>query len=51
MPGWQVAQMWFGGLKSHLSAEALWAIMHIDEMGAVNKDQRKFTLSFGVNGT
>ena len=23
MPGWQVAQMWLGGLESHLMAEAL----------------------------
>ena len=27
--------MWLGGFKSHLSAEALWVLMHINEMGAV----------------
>ena len=35
MPRWQVAQMWLGGFKSHLSAKALWALMHINEIGAV----------------
>ena len=33
MPGWQVARMWLGGLVSYLAAEALWALMHIDEIG------------------
>ena len=33
MPGWQVAQMWLGGLESHLMAEALWTRMHINEIG------------------
>ena len=31
--------MWFGGFKSHQSAEALWVLMHIDEMGAVTLRQ------------
>ena len=34
MPRRQVAQMWLGGFKSHLSAEALWVLMHIIETGA-----------------
>ena len=33
MHGWQVAWMWLGGSVSHLMAEALWAIMHINEIG------------------
>ena len=33
MPGWQVAWMWLGGSMSHLAAEALWALMHINEIG------------------
>ena len=33
MPRWQVAQMMLGGLVSHLTAEALWALMHINEIG------------------
>ena len=33
MPGWQVAQMWLGGFVSHLVAEALWLLMHINEIG------------------
>ena len=33
MPGWQVAWMWLGGSVSHLTAEALWALMYINEIG------------------
>ena len=29
MPRWQVARMWLGGFKSHVSV-----LMHINEMGA-----------------
>ena len=32
MPGWQVARMWLGDLVSHLAAEALWALTHINEI-------------------
>ena len=30
---WQVAQMWLGHFVNHLVAEALWALMHINEIG------------------
>ena len=33
MARWQVTQMWLGGLVTHLAAEALWARMHINEIG------------------
>ena len=33
MPLWQVAWMWLDGSVSHLKAEALWALMHINEIG------------------
>ena len=39
MPGWQVAQMWLGGLESHLVAEALRVLMHINEMDAIKVQQ------------
>ena len=39
MPRWQVAWMWLGGLESHLMAEALWTLMHINEMGAITLRQ------------
>ena len=39
VPGWQVSQMWLGGLESHFVAEALWVLMHINEMGAIKLRQ------------
>ena len=30
--------MWLGGFESHLSVEALWMLMHINEMGSVTPD-------------
>ena len=35
MPGWQVAWMWLGGFKSHLTVEALWVLMHVGGTSAV----------------
>ena len=32
MPGWQVAWLWLGGSMSQLTTEALWALMHINEI-------------------
>ena len=43
MPAWQVAWVWLGGFKSHLLAEALWALMHINERVLSHSD--KFTLN------
>ena len=34
IPGWQVVHMWLGDL-SHLAAEALWVLIHINEIGYV----------------
>ena len=31
VPGWLVARMWLDGFKSHLAAEALWVLMHLNE--------------------
>ena len=31
VPRWLVARMWLDGFKSHLAAEALWVLMHLNE--------------------
>ena len=44
MQGWQVAQMWLSCFKSHVMADTLWALMYINEMGAIILQQYSLVL-------
>ena len=48
MPRWQVARMWLGGSVSRFVTEALWALMHINEIGCCHIPTHTQVLQFRI---